>query len=93
MAKNPWIAGSLSFIVAGLGQLYNGDIAKCGLYLILEVLTAMVYLHASQPVGAFLNISVSAASMVDAYVSARRKNAHNSEIAKEPEKTPFVKVY
>jgi TM2 domain-containing membrane protein YozV len=47
--KNPVVAGLLSFLIIGLGQIYNGQVAK-GLFLLgLQVVGVFLGLVSGQP--------------------------------------------
>jgi len=72
MAKNPWLAAALSFLVAGLGQLYVGSVWKGLGFIILDFITAYVYLNVDEGFGFMLNLAVGVASIVDAYNGAKK---------------------
>jgi len=69
--KNPALASVLSLLIVGLGQVYNGELAKGALMFVLAIL------------GAFFTFGIATIgiliwSMVDAYQSAQRFNEHHS---------------
>jgi TM2 domain-containing membrane protein YozV len=70
--KNPGTAAVLSFVVTGLGQIYNGQIAK-GLFLVfLQLINiALMFVLIGYLTFALLWIY----GIVDAYRSAERINA------------------
>ncbi len=39
--KNPGVAAVLSFFITGLGQIYNGQIAKGVLFIIIQAINAL----------------------------------------------------
>ena len=79
MAKNPWIAALLSFILAGLGQIYVGAYLLGLLFLVLEALSATIYMYVDDSVGGMFNLVVGVVSMVDAYRRAKRCNLNHPE--------------
>ena len=69
--RNPILAAILSIIVAGLGQIYNGQIGKGAVFIILQIvngaLTAVL-------IGWVLMPIVGLWATIDAYLVARRNN-------------------
>lgn len=73
--KNPSIAVVLSFFIAGLGQIYNGQIAKGVLFIVLYIISISLM---GVLVGFITTPILWIWGMVDAHNSAKRIN---SEIA------------
>ena len=71
-AKSPGVAAVLSFFWAGLGQIYNGEIGK-GVMLI--VLHAISWLMMFIVIGFITTPILWIYGMVDAYKTAERINA------------------
>lgn len=71
MRKNPGIAAVLSFFITGLGQIYNGEIAKGIFFLILYSLSALACLIL---IGYITTPIIWIFGMYDAYQSAARIN-------------------
>ena len=69
--RSPLIAAILSLIVAGLGQIYNGQIGKGAIFILIQlingVLTAVL-------IGWLLLPLVGLWAMIDAYMTAKRNN-------------------
>jgi TM2 domain-containing membrane protein YozV len=72
--KNPGVAAILSFIIPGLGQIYNGEIRKGILYLI-------GYLIAFASITIFVGFLAAPViwiyGMIDAYKTAEKMNKEN----------------
>jgi TM2 domain-containing membrane protein YozV len=71
MAKNPWIAAFLSFLIGGLGQLYVGRIRRALTFFSLEIVTGFIWLKINDPIGYALNIIVGLVAVIDAYRIAK----------------------
>ena len=75
--KNPYIAGFLSFLLIGLGQIYNGDISKgiklfiVGIVITLLANTLFLGFTLLRTIPLLLLRLV---SMVDAYNTAKKIN-------------------
>ena len=73
--RNPILAAILSLIVAGLGQIYNGQVTKGVMFIIVQLingaLTALL-------IGWLLLPLVGAWSMIDAYLTAKHNNERYS---------------
>jgi TM2 domain-containing membrane protein YozV len=69
--RNSILAAILSLIVAGLGQIYNGQIGKGVIFIVIQLingaLTAVVMGWVLLPI-------VGLWAMIDAYTTARRNN-------------------
>jgi len=70
-AKNPGVALVLSFFVAGLGQLYNGEIGK-GIAFLIAYFVSVLLMWAV--IGFLTTPILWVWGMVDAYKSAERLN-------------------
>ncbi len=69
--RNPIVAAILSVIVAGLGQIYNGQIGKGVVFIILQLInTALTVVL----IGWVLMPIVGLWATVDAYLVAKRNN-------------------
>ena len=69
--RNPLLAAVLSVIVAGLGQIYNGQIGKGIVFIILQLInTALTVVL----IGWVLMPIVGLLATVDAYLVAKRNN-------------------
>ena len=77
LRKQPFLSGGLSVLIAGLGQVYNGQYLR-GSALILAALTIMLVAQAVPDLGleaSALGLLVHAVAAYDAYAGARRINA------------------
>ena len=84
--RNPWIAGILSFVLAGLGQIYNGQPLKGIVYFIIAQVVAfppLIYMSVKGIISLKIIFSVLIASLVveaviviDAILVARRLKAY-----------------
>ena len=69
--RNPIIAAVLSLIVAGLGQIYNGQIIKGVLFIIAQIINgALLYVV----IGFVTMPLVGLWAVIDAYLVAKRNN-------------------
>ncbi len=72
--RNPIIAAVLSLIVAGLGQIYNGQITKGVLFIIAQIINgALLYVA----IGFVTMPLVGLWAVIDAYLVAKRNNERN----------------
>ncbi len=69
--RNPIVAAILSLIVAGLGQIYNGQITKGIIFIMLQIINGVL---AVVLIGWVLMPIVGLWAMVDAYLVAKRGN-------------------
>ncbi len=69
--RNPIIAAVLSLIVAGLGQIYNGQIFKGGVFIILQLINTAL---TAVLIGWILMPIVGLWAVIDAYLVAKRNN-------------------
>jgi TM2 domain-containing membrane protein YozV len=69
--RNPIIAAVLSLIVAGLGQIYNGQITKGVLFIVAQLINgALLYVA----IGFVTMPLVGLWAVIDAYLVAKRNN-------------------
>ena len=83
--KNPATAAILSFFFIGLGQAYNGEIAKALLFLILYALSIFLTLFI---LGLVTTPILWIWSMVDAYRSSQRMNKAGAVRQPPPKASP-----
>ena len=69
--RSPLIAAILSLIVAGLGQIYNGQIGKGVLFIVIQLINGAL---TAVLVGWLLLPLVGLWAMIDAYITAKRNN-------------------
>ena len=72
--KNPILAGGLSFIIAGVGQLYLNRLRRGAMFFTLEVASALYATYAHEKIGLILNFLVSVIAATDAYRIAKKIN-------------------
>ncbi len=72
MRRSPILAAVLSLILAGLGQIYNGQVTKGALFIVAQLInTALTVIL----IGWVLMPIVGLWAIIDAYVTAKRNNA------------------
>ncbi len=69
--RSPILAAILSFIVAGLGQIYNGQVAKGVIFIALQIINGAL---TAVLIGWVLMPIVGLWAVLDAYFVARNKN-------------------
>ena len=69
--RNPILAAILSLIVAGLGQIYNGQIGKGVIFIIIQLINGAL---TAVLIGWVLLQIVGLWAMIDAYTTAKRNN-------------------
>jgi TM2 domain-containing membrane protein YozV len=69
--RNPLLAAILSLIVAGLGQIYNGQITKGVIFIVIQLINGAL---TAVLIGWLLLPLVGLWAMVDAYMTAKRNN-------------------
>jgi TM2 domain-containing membrane protein YozV len=69
--RNPVIAAILSLIVAGLGQIYNGQIGNGAIFMVIQLINGAL---TAVLIGWLLLPLVGLWAMVDAYMTAKRNN-------------------
>ncbi|MBZ2165905.1 hypothetical protein [Methanobacterium spitsbergense] len=72
MEKNPWIAVLLSFLIVGLGQVYNGQILKGLILFICAIVTGLLTFIL---IGWILLPILWVINLYDAYITAQDINA------------------
>ena len=86
--KNPGLAAVLSFFYMGLGQIYNGQIAK-GILFIVAYTISWLFIASILllPIGIVTTPALFIYGMYDAYKSAEKINrdiAYNSQTPNQP---------
>jgi len=71
--KNPILAAVLSFIITGLGQLYNGDVVK-GFILFVAHAVAFILWPLLGRLGSLVSIFIWLYSVIEAYTAAQALN-------------------
>jgi len=74
--KNPVLAAILSFLINGLGQVYNGQVAKGLIIIVIQIINAFL---TTIFIGFFTGAIVFIWSIYDAYAVAKRINAQNQQ--------------
>lgn len=69
--RSPLLAAILSLIVAGLGQIYNGQITKGVIFIVLQLINTAL---TAVLIGWILMPIVGLWAMIDAYLVARNNN-------------------
>lgn len=69
--RNPILAAILSIIVAGLGQIYNGQIGKGVVFIVLQIINGALTVVL---IGWVLMPIVGLWATIDAYLTAKRNN-------------------
>ena len=69
--RSPIVAAILSLIVAGLGQIYNGQIVKGIVFIVLQLINGALTVVL---IGWILMPIVGLWAMIDAYLVAKRGN-------------------
>jgi len=80
--KSPLLAAILSFIWSGLGQIYNGEVAKGLVFMCIEVIFTITFLIAFISFGAWVVVSLlwilfSIYAIYDAYEVAKKSGGEN----------------
>ena len=73
--RSPLIAAILSLIVAGLGQIYNGQIGKGAIFIFIQLINGAL---TAVLIGWLLLPLVRLWAMIDAYMTAKRNNERYS---------------
>ena len=73
--RNPILAAILSLIVAGLGQIYNGQIGKGVFFIVIQLINGAL---TTILIGWILLPIVGLWAMIDAYMTAKRNNERYS---------------
>lgn len=69
--RSPLLAAVLSLIFSGLGQIYNGEIAKGVVFIVVQLINAAL---TTVLIGFVLMPIVGLWAMIDAYLVAKRNN-------------------
>jgi TM2 domain-containing membrane protein YozV len=73
--RNPILAAVLSLIVAGLGQIYNGQVTKGVIFIVVQLINGAL---TAVLIGWFLLPLVGLWAMIDAYMTAKHNNERYS---------------
>ena len=73
--RNPILAAILSLIVAGLGQIYNDQVGKGVIFMIIQLINDALTVVL---IGWILLPIVGLLAMIDAYMTAKRNNERYS---------------
>jgi TM2 domain-containing membrane protein YozV len=73
--RNPILAAILSLIVAGLGQIYNDQVGKGVIFMIIQLINGALTVVL---IGWILLPIVGLLAMIDAYMTAKRNNERYS---------------
>jgi TM2 domain-containing membrane protein YozV len=73
--RNPILAAILSLIVAGLGQIYNGQIGKGVFFIVIQLINGAL---TTILIGWILLPIVGLWAMIDAFMTAKRNNERYS---------------
>ncbi|MFH1402853.1 MAG: hypothetical protein ABIH11_01125 [Candidatus Altiarchaeota archaeon] len=90
--KKPWLAAILSFLVAGLGQLYVGRLWRAALFFIMELATVELT-PVSYALAFSLNILLSFISAFDAYYIAKKSGGIKAIQKAESNPLPEIRAY
>ena len=69
--RSPLLAAALSLLVAGLGQIYNGQVLKGVIFIIIQLINGAL---TTVLIGWLLLPLVGLWSMIDAYLTAKHNN-------------------
>ncbi len=69
--KNSTLAAILSFLIPGLGQIYNGEVGKGIMIIVVQIVNAFLMMIV---IGFFTGLAVMVWAMYDAYKTAERIN-------------------
>jgi TM2 domain-containing membrane protein YozV len=73
--RNPVLAAILSLMVAGLGQIYNGQVTKGVIFIIIQLINGAL---TAVLIGWLLLPLVGLWAMIDAYMTAKHNNERYS---------------
>jgi len=73
--RSPLLAAALSLLVAGLGQIYNGQVLKGVIFIIIQLINGAL---TAVLIGWLLLPLVGLWSMIDAYMTAKHNNERYS---------------
>jgi TM2 domain-containing membrane protein YozV len=69
--RSPILAAILSLIVAGLGQIYNGQVTKGVIFIVIQLINGLL---TAVLIGWFLLPLVGLWAIIDAYITAKHNN-------------------
>jgi TM2 domain-containing membrane protein YozV len=72
--KNPGLAAVASFFFSGLGQIYNGEIGKGILFIVIQIINFLLMFVL---IGFFTYLATWVYGIYDAYKTAERMNNEN----------------
>jgi TM2 domain-containing membrane protein YozV len=73
--RNPLLAAILSLVVAGLGQIYNGQVTKGVIFIVVQLINGAL---TAVLIGWLLLPLVGRWSMIDAYLVAKHNNERHA---------------
>jgi TM2 domain-containing membrane protein YozV len=73
--RSPILAAVLSLIIAGLGQIYNGQVTKGVIFIVVQLINGAL---TAVLIGWFLLPLVGLWAMIDAYMTAKHNNERYS---------------
>jgi TM2 domain-containing membrane protein YozV len=84
--KNPVLAAVLSFLVCGLGQIYNGDLLRGSVLFLLFLVLFVVFwtLEAKPTIGLLVLLSLWIFGIVDAYRVAEQRSKETTAPLSSP---------
>ncbi|MFH1721164.1 MAG: hypothetical protein ABH950_01015 [Candidatus Altiarchaeota archaeon] len=88
---NPWVAGGLSFIVGGLGQIYLREYQKATFFLVLELGTALLMISTHVYFWGYINFLISLTAALDAFRVARARRKKMSAEQSDNKKDRKIK--
>lgn len=74
--KNPALAAILSLLINGLGQIYNGEVGKGLIIIVIQIINALL---TTIFIGFFTGTLVYIWAVYDAYVTAKRLNEQSQQ--------------
>lgn len=90
--KNPLSAAILSFIIAGLGQLYLRKFLRAAVFFLLEIITTWIYFSVSHDTGTILGLLISIISAYDAHKIAKEINKGIKPEGEDAEEMPKIYI-
>lgn len=100
--KEPWLAVNLSLFLAGIGQIYAGNVIKGWLFILSQVLLyslgfELIFSSKGDALIGILLVTLafilSIVSLFDAYKSAANKNTPSFEASRKSNKDPWKAVF
>jgi signal peptidase I len=103
LSKEPWLAASLSLLIAGAGQVYTRHVVAAVLFFagstVLSTATVWTFFSAScgsweaVAAAALATLALSFAAVVHAHRSARKSNSPEAEHLRKSVKDPWLAVF